>query len=207
MSGGRNVSELADMANVLVAQGFAAAVGQTSVPREQDALIKSFRECEICGVVCGQLGTELPDPLAERCVRIADQARVREIRHGLRCASVGDLASVRETTKRVQRLRLYQLGSVQWLLSAVGQLLIKCLERLRTPKEEIRERRRVNDDQRLSRCSRITLALDGPLYGSRSRIRSASSGKVGTRAMSLIRASRNSFSDCPASAACDFNRR
>ena len=95
-------------------------------------------------------------------MRVPDQSGVRQVRDGFRCASIGYLASAHKTTKRVQSLGLHELGSVEWLLLAAGELLIKCVDRLAAPKEEIRQRGRVHDDQRLSRSSRITVALDGP---------------------------------------------
>ncbi len=88
-----------------------------------------------------------------------------------------------------------------------GELAFHGVDRLRPAEQEIDEHGGVDDDHLRSGSSRITAALDTPVYGARPRIRSANSSTVGTRAMSVIRASRYSLSDWPASAACDFRRR
>jgi hypothetical protein len=59
------------------------------------------------------------------------------------------------------------------------------LERGRSAEQEVCQRAGVDDDQRRSRASRMTDALDGPAYAVRVRIRSASSGTVGSAASSV----------------------
>jgi hypothetical protein len=49
------------------------------------------------------------------------------------------------------------------------------LDRSTSAEQELNQKRRVNDDQRVSRSSRTSGATGGPAYGSRCEIRAASS--------------------------------
>jgi hypothetical protein len=93
------------------------------------------------------------------------------------------------------------------LVLVTFKLSLHRVERRGPAEQKVSQHTRIDDDHRRSRASRMIAALDGPVYGVRVRIRSASSGTVGRAASSFNRASRNSFNDWPASAACDRSRR
>ena len=143
------------------AQPTARLAGQPTVAGHQYRVAERFGERKVGGVVGGQVMAQLPDPLAQRRVRVPDEAQVRQVGDGSGSPMLLEFAREHEPAQGAQGLGLHQLGGVQHLLLAV-QCALNRIEGRCTSEEEVGERRGVENDHRWSRSARMTAALDGP---------------------------------------------
>ena len=158
--------------------------------------VQPFRQCEVCGVVRRQLMAKLPDAISKQPVWIPDQWHNREVVDCLERPTLSEQAPEHQTAQGVQRLRLYDLRRVDQPFPVCQR------SPSRSPHVSLEGRRGTRSTQRRrSRSPLVALLADqaaatrGPVYGSRRATRLLNSDQVGRRAISVSRASRNSFSD------------
>lgn len=77
--------------------------GESGIAGDQRNL-EDFGESDVGGVVRGQPAPQLPDPIEEREVRVAHDAKVMEIEQGIRCTLCAHLASCDEPSQTAREL-------------------------------------------------------------------------------------------------------
>ena len=75
--------------------------------------VEGLRKRDVRRVVGGQVVTQLPDPVAQLHVRIANKSEVAEVRACIRSAVVGQLAARRESAKGVKYFDVDEVRRVQ----------------------------------------------------------------------------------------------
>jgi hypothetical protein len=174
------------MADAAITNRVSGICRKTRVARQQHGVGERLCQRQVEGIVGGEVVPQLPHASAEWRVRVEDQAHLAEFRDRAICLRSAHSALAQEPPNRVEDLRLDQLRSMKRFIQSAGQLPCDGLDCSTSAEQELNQNRRVNDDQCVSRSSRISGATGGPAYGSRSEIRAASSINDGLPASSAF---------------------